>query len=109
MLNLVAHINDKMETIQIIHHCHIKGSRDGAFFIVSSHSEVSFISLVDQLIDQMWYAVEGKDDGLLGSEDAVKLTIGQSQVDHVNKQSESSVPGVTSLRVLCSMTDYTHS
>ena len=70
--------HDEVEAIQPVENSHVEGRGDGALFDVAADVDVLVVASVSQLVDEAGVAVEGEDDGLVGSEDHVVILLRQA-------------------------------
>ena len=70
--------HDEVEAIQSVKDSHVEGRGDGALFDVAADVDVLVVASVSQLMDEAGIAVEGEDDGLVGGEDHVVISLRQA-------------------------------
>jgi hypothetical protein len=51
MRQAIHHVLHQMKAVQIVLHAHIKGRRNGAFFLVAAHVQISIGAAVGQPVD----------------------------------------------------------
>ena len=67
-------VHHEMEAVQFVHHRHVEGRGDGAFFLVAADVDVVVVgAAVCQPMDQPWVSMEGEDDRLILGEDLVEI------------------------------------
>src|ERR1700730_698019 len=72
-------VEDQLEAIHAIEDGHVEGSRGGSLLDVTADVDVVVITpAIGEAMDQRGIAVEGEQDGLVGSEQGVEVFIGQA-------------------------------
>src|SRR3954452_15321857 len=74
--NAVNDVDDEVEAVDVVAHCHIEGRSHRALFLVAADVHVDMIvASVRESMDQPRIAMEGKDDRLVAREQRVELAV----------------------------------
>ena len=72
----VDHVDDEMETVKIVEHGHIERGCGRPFFLVPTDMQIVMVGPpIGETMDQPRIAVIGEDDGLVGREQRIKVTV----------------------------------
>ena len=75
----LVHVNDEVETVDLIADGQFERGVDVAVLLVTTHVETGLgIPAVDQPVDEPWIAMEVEDHRLVGCEQAVEVRIAQT-------------------------------
>src|SRR5579862_3001618 len=77
--NTVEHVARQVKPVEIIQHSHVERRGRGSFFLVSTDVQVVVISApVGQAMNEVWIAMEGKNNRLVSGENGIEVPIRQA-------------------------------